>query len=104
MVNDHVGRWRYTDVYGFPERGRRQDAWSMLRALAVRSSLSWCTIGNFNDLIMAIGKRGERNHPRNLLQGFSYAIVDCGLHDVGFQGEQFTWENFKTQDNGCKRG
>lgn len=92
VANEQTGRWRYTGVYGYPERGRRMEAWNMLRDLAGRSSLPWCIIGDFNDLMSANEKRGGRNHPRTLMQGFSDAILDSGLLDLGFEGEQFTWE------------
>lgn len=98
-VNDQIGKWRYTSIYGYPERSRRQEAWAMLRGLAARSSIPWCIIGDFNDLMAANEKRGRRNHPRSLLQGFSSTVYDCGLQDLGFQGEQFTWEKSRGTDN-----
>lgn len=95
VVNDQVARWRYTGVYGYPERGRRQEAWNMLRCLAERSSLPWCIIGDFNDLMTANEKRGWRNHPRSLLQEFSSTVFDCDLKDLGSQEEFFTWEKYR---------
>ncbi|XP_074337125.1 uncharacterized protein LOC141674298 [Apium graveolens] len=94
-----VGRWRYTGVYGYPERSRRREAWNMIRSLAERSSIPWCLIGDFNDMVAANEKRGGHVHPRSLMQGFSETIFECGLMDLGFEGEEFTWEKFRgTED------
>lgn len=95
VVNDQVGRWRYTGIHGYPERERRHEEWSMIRDLAARSSLLWCVIGYFNDLMAGNERQGGRYHSRNLLQGFSSTIFDCGLQDLGFQDENFTWERFR---------
>ena len=67
----------------------------MIRDLAARSSLLWCVIGYFNDLMAGNERQGGRYHSRNLLQGFSSTIFDCGLQDLGFQDENFTWERFR---------
>lgn len=34
VVNDQVGWWRYTGVYGYSERGKMIESWNMLRNLA----------------------------------------------------------------------
>ncbi|XP_074359582.1 uncharacterized protein LOC141698981 [Apium graveolens] len=43
-------------------------------------------------------KEGGQRHPRNLLSGFSEAINDCELVDLGYEGEKFTWERFRGTD------
>lgn len=57
VESDQIGTWRYTGFYGCPERGRRRESWRIIRNLAERSSLSWCIIGDFNDLMFAEEKR-----------------------------------------------
>lgn len=37
-------------------------------------------------------KRGRREHPSNLLQGFTEVVNESGLKDLGFMGAKFTWE------------
>lgn len=54
--------------------------------------LPWCIVGDFNDIISVEEKRGGQAHPRRLMEGFSEAISDCGLQDLGFTGDIFTWE------------
>lgn len=87
-----VGRWWYTRFYDCPERSRRQESWHMLRDLAVRTTIPWCVVGNFNDLMFNHEKEGGRVHPRFLLEGFIEVVNDCGLIDLGFVGSVFMWE------------
>ena len=87
-----MGTWRLTGNYGFPERHRRRDSWNMLRNLSQSSSLPWCCIGDYNDLLLQIEKRGRLCHPDGLLQGFREAVEDSGLQDLGMRGYPYTWE------------
>ena len=70
----------------------------MLKDLAVASDLPWCIIGDFNDLMTEDEKKGGKHHPRALLKGFSETIMDCGLTDLGFTGDKFTWERWRGSD------
>lgn len=38
-------------------------------------------------------------HPHNLREGFTATVHDCGLCDLGFVGEKFTWERSRGQHN-----
>ena len=92
VETEQVGRWRYTGFYGCPERNRRRESWGLIRSLAGTSDLPWCIIGDFNDLMYDTEKRGGRDHPRSLLNGFADTISECNLRDLGFIGDKFTWE------------
>ncbi|XP_074336615.1 uncharacterized protein LOC141673774 [Apium graveolens] len=89
---DQVGRWRYTGFYGCPERRRRRESWQLIRELVDRSSLPWCIIGDFNDIMYVHEKRGGRVQDRYLLEGFKEAVNESGLQDLGYVGNEFTWE------------
>ncbi|XP_074356659.1 uncharacterized protein LOC141696414 [Apium graveolens] len=43
-------------------------------------------------------KRGGRNYPQTLLQGFSDTVANCVLIDLGYEGECFTWERCRGTD------
>ncbi|XP_074327915.1 uncharacterized protein LOC141665830 [Apium graveolens] len=92
VENSQVGRWRYTGFYGCPKRDRRRESWAILGDLAGRSTLPWCVIGDFNDMLFVDEKRGGRLHPRSLLAGFGETVASCDLTDLGYKGENFTWE------------
>lgn len=76
VFNEHVGRWRYTGFYGYPERGRRGESWNLLKDLAQRSVLPWCIVGDFDDMVSLDEKKGGRQQPRYLLEGFNHAIIE----------------------------
>lgn len=97
-----MGRWRYTGFYGCPERGRRRESWDLLCGLARNSMIPWCVIGDFKDLIYADEKRVGREHPRSSLEGFMRTVNECGLEDLGFIGENYTWERSRGKDNGIQ--
>lgn len=44
-------------------------------------------------------KKGGQCHPRALLNGFSDTIVECGLANLGFTGDKFTWERSRRTDH-----
>ncbi|WOH11566.1 hypothetical protein DCAR_0831055 [Daucus carota subsp. sativus] len=92
VLCEQIGRWRYTGFYGCPERERRQESWNLLRDLANKSSLPWCVLGDFNDMLFEFEKKGGRPQPRRLLEGFNQTVIDCNLEDLGFNGYEFTWE------------
>lgn len=44
-------------------------------------------------------KQGGRPQPYHLLQGFTEAVSDSGLVDLGFVGEKYTWERSRGSAN-----
>lgn len=54
VESEHIGRWRYRNFYGCPEHGRRRESWSLLTTLATKSNLSWCVMGDYNDLMWGV--------------------------------------------------
>lgn len=40
-----------------------------------------------------------KEHPQNLLLGFTETVNVCGLVDLGFVGEKFTWEKLRGKHN-----
>lgn len=85
-------RWRFTGYYGFPERARRKESWSLLKHLANLNALPWTIMGDFNDILKEEEKRGRNPHPQWLIRGFNETVDSCGLRDFAFNGYQFTWE------------
>jgi hypothetical protein len=59
------------------------------------SDLSWCIVGDFNDLLAQEDKRGVHSHPNWLCNGFRNAVCDCDLLDIFLEGYPFTWIKFR---------
>lgn len=88
-------RWRLTGFYGEPNRSQRRKTWDLLRNLARDSNLPWCVIGDMNNLISQVDKRGGALYPNWLIEGFNEVIVDTNLIDMELVGYQYTWERGK---------
>jgi len=78
-------------IMAFPERARRRDAWDLLRELRDMSSLPWCIIRDFNDLLSQQDKDGIHPHPNWLCTGFCEAVDDYALSDIKLRGHAFMW-------------
>jgi hypothetical protein len=89
--SDRWSHWRFTGFYGFPDHDRRRESWDLLRALATDTSLPWCVMGDFNDMLSEEDKRGGTPQPHWLIRGFREAVQDSGLIDLPMDGYPFTW-------------
>ena len=70
------------------------ESWNLLRDLNNRFSVSWLCGGDFNELLKLHEKLGGRLRPYGQMQKFCEPLDECGLIDLGFVGNKFTW--FKT--------
>ena len=89
------GVWHLTGFYGCPERSHKRESWDLVCTLHENSCLPWCILGDFNDIISAMDKKGLVDHPTWLINGFREVILDCGLHDVPLEGYPYTWQRRK---------
>lgn len=97
IKEDNQASWRLTG--GYPERARRRDSWRLLRQLSNSSSLPWCIMGDFNDMLNLEDKCGRCEHPQYLFDGFRETIRDYNLFDLPLEGYPFTWWCRRGSDN-----
>ena len=90
--------WRFTGFYRAPETQLRMESWDLFRDLNNRFAVPWLCRGDFNELLKSYEKLGRRLRPYGQMQKFQEALDECGLFDLGFVGNKFTW--FKTHPNG----
>ncbi|GMI73050.1 hypothetical protein HRI_000974300 [Hibiscus trionum] len=88
-------KWRCTGFYGHPEEQHRGESWDLLRSLDDMPDIPWLVIGDFNELLLSSEKQGGRDRPVRQMKGFSAVLNECGLDDLGFTGQWFTWEKGK---------
>jgi endonuclease/exonuclease/phosphatase family metal-dependent hydrolase len=50
-------------------------------------------IGDFNEICFSHEKDGGNARPPRFMQAFREALDDCGLEDLGFTGDPFTWKH-----------
>ncbi|XP_062103848.1 uncharacterized protein LOC133814961 [Humulus lupulus] len=87
-----MSEWRLTGFYGEPNRAFRRRTWDLIRQLSDRSTLPWCLIGDFNNVLSHVDKKGGVPYPSWLIEGFQNVLNDCELVDMELNGYQFTWE------------
>jgi hypothetical protein len=84
--------WRLTGIYGEPRLQDKYKTWDKLRDLHNQYDLPWVVIGNFNEICFSHEKDGGNARPPRFMQAFREALDDCGLEDLGFTGDPFTWK------------
>ena len=52
-------------------------------------------IGDHNEILSSKEKEARLPRPEYLMQNFRSTLLHCGLIDMGFTGNMFTWENGK---------
>ncbi|KAK1379299.1 Endonuclease/exonuclease/phosphatase family protein [Heracleum sosnowskyi] len=96
---DGVQAWRLKGFYGEPDRSKRRRTWELLKNLSRDSNLSWCTIGDMNNILSKTDKKGGDSYPQWLIEGFNETLVEAGLKDIDLYGHAFTWERGRSTDS-----
>jgi hypothetical protein len=48
-------------------------------------------MGDFNEILYSFEKEGGRARPNKFLLAFHDALINCGLTDLGYTSDKFTW-------------
>jgi hypothetical protein len=88
---EHV--WKGTLIYGEPKACDRHLMWTKLQRIKPRSDRPWLMMGNFNEAMwqeehFSLTRRSER-----LILDFREILSHCDLHDIGFTGSPWTFDN-----------
>lgn len=86
ILRDTIPQWRLSCFYGMPERDRRRESWDLIRHLSSLSTIPWCIVGDFHDMLFQSDKEGKHEHPQFLMSGFRESIVDCELMEIDLSG------------------
>lgn len=84
-------------IYGSPIRDRRKVLWNNLMNVAPLVNMPWLVCGDFNDILSSSEKFCSREACKSRISDFKQCIESCGLHDLGFSGQKFTWINKRTE-------
>jgi exonuclease III len=85
--------FRLTGFYGNAETYKRKESWALLKHLSQLSSSPWLCMGDFNEILDNSERKGRGYRPEWQIRDFREAVVYCGLHDLGYVGNTFTWRN-----------
>ena len=86
-----------TFVYGFNKEESRKSLWKELSL--VHSLEAWVVLGDFNAILKAEDRIGDRANNAPSMD-FVKLVEECGLEDVKYSGNFFTWTN---KQNGSAR-
>jgi hypothetical protein len=53
----------------------------------------WLLAGDFNEILFAHEKEGGKQRHQRCMDKFRQVLEDCGVEDLGFGGDRFTWRN-----------
>ncbi|KAH0725234.1 hypothetical protein KY284_001099 [Solanum tuberosum] len=76
----------------------RRPLWDRLMHFS-SMDIPWCTIGDFNVITSTDEKQGGRPYNMNKSFEFISVIAACGLLDLGYSGQHFTWCNQRSEEN-----
>ena len=93
IMTDPNNPWRLTGFYGRLEEHCRHESWNYLKHLHTRDSLPWVYLGDFNKILNLAKKQGQLPKFHQLMEAFRSTLLHCGLIDLGYRGNIFTWRN-----------
>lgn len=85
--------WHVTFVYGEPKVENKHHMWSLLNLLRQSSTLPWLVMGDFNETLWQFEHFSKTPRNERQMQAFRDALHICELHDLGFKGLPYTYDN-----------
>lgn len=85
--------WRFTCVYGYPEDENKMKTYLLLNSLYHDTKIPWLCGGDFNLMLWSSEKKGGGDFNFDQAASFRDALDQCGLDDLFYNGNPFTWRN-----------
>jgi len=85
--------WRATFIYGEPRVDNRKHMWDLLRSLCGAWAGQWMVIGDFNEALWQYEHFSDTPRPERQMMDFREVLSHCDLHDLGFVGLPWTYNN-----------
>lgn len=82
-----------TGFYGNLETHKHKESCALLKHLSSLSFEPWVCMGDFNKILDNSERWRRGSRPGWQIEDFRDAVVHCELHDLGFDGQPFTWRN-----------
>jgi hypothetical protein len=99
---DHHVSWCGTFVYGEPRVQDRHIMWELLRKIMPRTQAPWLMIRDFNEALWGFEHFSSRQRPECQMADFRYVLGLCNLHDLGFVGVPWMFNNKQVRDKNVK--
>ncbi|XP_059288842.1 uncharacterized protein LOC132042262 [Lycium ferocissimum] len=86
-------------VYAKSRSRAREQLWDHMRAFASTISNPWMVCGDFNSILGPEEKLGGTAYKLSKSLNFIECLTDCGLVDMGYSGNAFTWCNERKMED-----
>lgn len=93
IEGDDGFQWRFTGIYGESRNEDKNNTWKTLHYLKEQFEMPWLCSGDFNEILFGCEKEGGPPRAESSMQKFRSVLEECGLHDLGFVCDPFTWRN-----------
>jgi hypothetical protein len=84
---------RYTFVYGEPRPHDRPEFWKLMKRIKDKSQDPWFVAGDFNEAMFQYEHWSATKRSERRMLDFIETLENCNLHDLGFQGFPWTFDN-----------
>jgi hypothetical protein len=95
-------KWRCTFVYGEPRTHERYNMWNLLRRIKPLLTDPWLMLGDFNECMWQQEHFSRRKRGEKQMREFREVLSECDLHDLGFKGRNWTYDNKQTGHNNVR--
>lgn len=85
--------WLLSAIYANPRISEHSILWNNVTSVSEAQSFPWIMMGDFNEVLMSVDKFGGRPVNFWLAMKFQNCLDTCGMMDMGFSGNRFTWTN-----------
>ncbi|XP_060210352.1 uncharacterized protein LOC132637253 [Lycium barbarum] len=93
-IQTHSNQQVYISVvYAKSRSAGREDLWRYMRGFASTINDPWMICGDFNCILSMDEKKGGKPYSFKKSLPFIECIQDCGVKDIDFSGNIFTWSN-----------
>jgi len=114
VTNMHtISAWCYSDpshhprllscIYGSPYYSSQAQFWDNIMSIGDKYYGPWLCIGDFHMILDQTNKSGGLPFASSSDDFFRTFMNDCGMVDLGYSGNSFTWSNHREWRNLIKQ-
>ena len=79
VSENQLDAWHLTGFYGALKTHLREESWTLLRRLNSQSTLPWCCLGDFNELVRVEEKQGRLSRSKTKCNDFVMLLMTAVL-------------------------
>lgn len=92
-------RWFAYGIYGWADRIQKRRTWELIEKIRAETSGPLIMFGDFNEILSHQEREGGNRRSDREMDAFRRCINSCGLSDLGYRGNIFTWSRGLSSDS-----